>query len=186
MRYLKVLLPLVALSLVFASCAAKLPQAEVDAANAAFSQATTAQADVLAADSFKAASAANDALQANLNAKDYGKTKALAKALTDASAKAKSDAAAGLEAAKAEVAQLGTDIAAEIPALQKIYNQAVGKKAAAKVDLKAIKAGLAAAPKALADAQALTDVVASRTQLQALKGSLDTFKASLEAAGFKG
>jgi hypothetical protein len=183
MRYLKVLLPLLALSLVFASCAAKLPQAEVDAANAAFAEAKAAQADILAADSFAAANTANEALQANLNAKDYGKTKALAKTLADASAKAKADAVTGLEAVKAEVAQLGTDIGAAIPALQKVYAKAAVKKA--KVDLKAIKAGLAAAPKSLADAQALTDVVASKTQLTALKASLDSYKAALEAAGFK-
>jgi hypothetical protein len=183
MKTLRFALPLVALALVFASCAAKLPQADVDAANAAFAEAQTVQAQVLAADSFKAASAANDALQANLNAKDYGKTKALAKALLDASAKAKADAAAGLDAAKATVAQLGTDIAAEALSVQKNLKAAVAKKA--KVDVKAIKAALAAEPKALADAQALTDVVASETALQALKASLDGYKAALEAAGFK-
>ncbi len=183
MKYLRLALPVLALSLVFASCAAKLPQADVDAANAAFAEAKTAQAEVLAADAFTAANAANDALQANLNAKDYGKTKALAKALLDASGKAKAAATAGLETAKATVAQLVTDIGAEIPAIQKNYSKAVAKKA--KVDLKSIKAGLAAAPKALADAQALTDVVASQTALQALKGTLDGYKAALEAAGFK-
>jgi hypothetical protein len=183
MKYLRFALPLVALSLVFASCGAKLPQADVDAANAAFAQAKTAQADVLAADAFAAANAANDALQANLNAKDYGKTKALAKALLDASNAAKTGAAAGLETAKATVAQLGTDIAAEIPAIQKNYAKAAAKKA--KVDLKSIKTGLAAAPKALADAKALSDVVASQTALQALKATLDGYKTSLEAAGFK-
>jgi hypothetical protein len=183
MKYLRFALPVLALALVFASCSAKLPQAEVDAANAAFAEAKTAQADVLAADAFIAANAANDALQANLNAKDYGKTKDLAKTLLDASAKAKAAAVAGLEAAKGTVAQLVTDIGAEIPAIQKNYAKAVAKKA--KVDLKTIKAGLAAAPKALAGAQALTDVVASQTSLQALKATLDGYKTSLEAAGFK-
>jgi hypothetical protein len=183
MKYLRFALPVVALSFVFASCAAKLPQADVDVANAAFAEAKTAQADVLAADSFKAASAANDALQANLNAKDYGKTKALAKTLADASAKAKADAAAGLDAAKANVAQLGTDIAAEVASIQKNLKAAAAKKA--KVDVKSIKAGLAAEPKALAGAQAQTDVVASQAALQALKASLDSYKSALEAAGFK-
>ncbi len=184
MKFLKFLLPLLALSLVLASCAAKLPQAEVDAANAAFAQAKTAQADVLAADSFAAASAANDALQANLNAKDYGKTKALATALTAASVKAKADAVAGLEAAKTDVVQLGKDIGAQIPAVQKLYAAAVAKKA--KLGLKAMKTGLAAAPKALSDAQALTDVVASKTQLTALKATLDGYVTALAAAGIKG
>jgi hypothetical protein len=183
MKYLRFVLPVVAVALVLASCTAKLPQADVDAANAAFAEAKTAQADVLAADSYKAASDANDALQANLNAKNYGKTKALAKTLLDASTKAKTDAAAGLDAAKANVTQLGTDIAAEVTSIQKNLKAAVAKKA--KVDVKAIKAGLAAEPKALADAQALTDVVASQTALTALKGSLDSYKSALEAAGFK-
>ena len=183
MKYLRFALPLLAFALVLSSCAAKLPKAEVDAANAAFAEAQTAQADVLAADSFKAAVGANEVLQANLNAKDYGKTKNLAKALLDASKKAVADAVAGLEAAKASVAQLGADIAAEIPAVTKSYKAAVAKKA--KVDLKAIKAGVDAAPKALASAQALTDMVAAEKALQDLKASLDNSKAALEAAGFK-
>jgi hypothetical protein len=183
MKFLKVALPVLALALVLASCAAKLPQAEVDAANAAFAEAKTAQADALAPESFQAADAANVALQANLNAKDYGKTKALAKALLDSSAKAKSDAVQGLEAAKAEVAQLTTDIGAEIQAVQKLYAKAVAKKA--KADLKAMKAALAAAPKALSEGQALPDVVASQSALKALKASLDGYKAALEAAGIK-
>jgi hypothetical protein len=182
MKYLRFALPVVALSLVFASCAAKLPQADVDAANAAFAEAKTAQADVLAPESFKAANDANDALQANLNAKEYGKTKALAKTLLDASSKAKTDAAAGLEAATANVAQLGTDITAAIDSVTKNYKAAVAKKA--KIDLKTIKTGLDAAPKALADAQAVTDVVASQTALKALKDSLDAYKTTLSDAGF--
>jgi hypothetical protein len=183
MKCLRIVLPLLALALVFSSCAAKLPKAEVDAANAAFAETQTAQAQALAPDSFAAAVSANEALQANLNAKEYGKTKPLAKALLDASKKATADAVAGLESAKANVAQLGTDIAAEAVSIQKNLKAAVAKKA--KVDVKAIKAALAAEPKALADAQALTDVVASQTALQALKASLDNSKAALEAAGFK-
>jgi hypothetical protein len=183
MKCLRIALPLLAFALVLSSCAAKLPKAEVDAANAAFAEAQTAQADVLAHDSFAAAVSANEALQANLNAKDYGKTKALAKTLLDASKKATADAAAGLEAAKANVAQLGTDIAAEAASIQKNLKAAVAKKA--KVDSKAIKAALAAEPKALADAQALTDVVAAQKALQDLKAQLDGFKSALEAAGFK-
>jgi hypothetical protein len=183
MKYLRSAFVVLAAALLLASCAAKLPQADVDAANAAFAEAKTAQADVLAADSFKAANDANDALQANLNAKDYGKTKALAKTLLDTSKKATTDAAAGLEAAKANVAQLGTDITAEIASVNANFKKAVAKKA--KIDTKSIKAGLAAAPKALSDAQALTDVVASQTALTTLKTELDGYKATLESAGFK-
>jgi hypothetical protein len=182
MKCLRIALPLLAFALVLSSCAAKLPKAEVDAANAAFAEAQTAQADVLAADSFGAAILANEALQANLNNKEYGKTKGLAKALLEASRKASSDAVAGLESAKANVAQLGTDIAAEVESVQKNLKAAIAKKA--KVDVKAIKAALAAEPKALADAQALTDIVASQKALQELKAQFDGFKAALETAGF--
>jgi hypothetical protein len=185
MRFLKILLPLVALSLFVASCAPKLPQADVDAANTAFAAAKTAQADVLAADSFKAANDANEALQANLSAKAYGKTAALAKAVSDASAKASADAATARDTVKAEVAQLGTDIGADIAAVQKLYAKAVAKKA--KVDLKAMKTGLAAAPKTLADASALaaTDLVGADTQLKALKDTLEGYKTALAAVGIK-
>jgi hypothetical protein len=182
MKALRVLLPLLAFALVLSSCAAKLPQAEVDAAQKAFADAQAAQAEALAPESFKAANDANTALNDNLNAKAYGKTKKLAKALLDASTKASADAAAGLEAAKANVAQLGTDIAAEVESIQKNLKAAVAKKA--KIDAKAIKAALAAEPKALADAQALTDVVSAQKALQDLKAQLDGFKAELEAAGF--
>jgi hypothetical protein len=184
MKCLRIFLPLLAFALVLSSCAAKLPKAEVDAANAAFAEAQTAQADVLAADAFAAAVTANEALQANLNAKEYSKTKALAKTLLDASKKASTDAVAGLDAAKANVAQLGTDIAAEAASLQKGYKAAAAKKAK-NVDLKALKATLDGEPKALADAQALTDVVASQKALQGIKASLDNFKTALEAAGIK-
>jgi len=183
MRFLRVVAPIAAVALLFASCAAKLPQAEVDAAAAAFAEAKAAQADALAADAFKVASDANDALQSNLTAKEYGKTKALAKTLLDASASAKTAAAAGLETAKASIAQLGGDIGAEIPSLQKALAAATAKKA--KIDLKTIKSALAAAPQALTDAQANADVVASRAALEGLKAELDGYKSTLEAAGFK-
>jgi hypothetical protein len=182
MKYLRFALPVVAAALVFASCAAKLPQADVDAANAAFADAKTAQADVLAADSFKAASDANDALQANLNAKDYGKTKNLAKALLDASTKAKTDAATALDAAKAESTQLATDIPAEVTSLKALVKKPAAKKAQ---DYKALVAGVNGADKALADASANTDEVAKHTALKALKAQLDGYKAALEAAGVK-
>jgi hypothetical protein len=185
MKYLKVALPVVALALLVAACAAKLPQSDVDAATAAFADAKAAQAELFAADSWKAASDANDALQANLASKSYGKTKALAKSLLDLSAKAKSDAAIGLEAAKGEVAQLVTEVNALLPAVQKDYALAAKAGSKAKVDVKAIKAALAAAPKTLADAQAQTDIAAARAALAALKDSLSGYQQALESAGYK-
>jgi hypothetical protein len=185
MRYLKVLVPVVALSLLVASCAAKLPQAEVDAATAAFNDAKTAQADVFAADSYKLASDANDALQANLVAKDYGKTKKLSKALLDASTKANTDAVAGLEAAKADIATLSADINTLIPVVKAEVAAAakLGKKA--KVDVKPINAALAAAVKTVDAVPAATDVAATKAALTAAKESLTGFQTALEAAGYK-
>jgi hypothetical protein len=184
MKRLRIVLPLLVVALLFMSCAAKLPKAEVDAANAAFAEAQTVQADLLAGDSFAAAVAANEALQANLNAKEYGKSKALAKALLDASKKASADALAGLESAKAAVAQLGTDLGAEIAFLQKGYKAAVAKKLKT-INLQSAKKAIDGAPKALADAQVLSDVVASKAALDSLKGGLDAIKAAFEAAGIK-
>jgi hypothetical protein len=184
MKRLRILFSLLVVALLLASCAAKLPKAEVDSANAAFAEAQTVQADILAADSFAAAVSANEALQANLNAKEYGKSKALAKALLEASKKASAEALAGLEAAKVGVAQLGTDIAAEIAFLQKGYKAAVAKKAK-NVNLQSAKKAIDAAPKALADAQSLSDVVASKAALDSLKVALDSIKTAFEAAGIK-
>ncbi len=185
MKQLKVFLPLVAVALVLASCGAKLPQADVDAANAAFNDAKTAQADVYAPDSFKAASDANTALQANLNAKDYGKTKDLAKALLDASTKAKTDAAAAMETTKADVAKLVADINTLLPVVQTELAKAekAGKKA--KIDVKPIKDGLASGTQVFVDAQNSTNYADAKAKLQALKDSLTQAQQGLEAAGFK-
>jgi hypothetical protein len=185
MRYLKVVLPVALIAASLVACSPKLPQADVDAANAAFNDAKTAQADVFAADSWKAASDANDALQANLTAKDYGKTKALAKTLLDDSTKAKADAATGLEAAKANVTQLGTDISALLPTVQKELSLAVKAGKKAKVDVKTLKATIDAAPQALTDAQANTDVAAAQSALTTIKTSLTDAQGVLEAAGYK-
>jgi hypothetical protein len=181
----KVLVPLVAISLVLSSCSSKPPQAEVEAANLAYAEAQTARADILSPESFALARSANDALQASLNAREYGKAKALAKALSETSATATTDAAVSLASVKADALRLGQDIAAEIPLLQKLYARAAAKKA--KLDLKTMKAGLADANASLAEASAklAIDVVAAKAQLDALKGTLDGYMASLEAAGFK-
>ncbi|HET7839056.1 MAG TPA: hypothetical protein VFL04_04810, partial [Rectinemataceae bacterium] len=117
---------------------------------------------------------------------DYGKTKELAKALLETANKATADSATGLEAAKTESTALAADIAALVPAVQKQLAEAVKAGKKAKIDVKPIKTGLAAAPKAVADAKAQTEPGLQRQALAALKTSLEGFKAALEAAGFKG
>jgi len=185
MKYLKVVLPVAVLALLVASCGAKLPQADVDAATAAFNDAKNAQADLYAPDSFKAASDANDALQANLTAKEYGKTKDLAKAVVDASTKAKDDVAAGIEAAKADVAQLTSDINTLLPVVQKDLAKAVkaGKKAT--VDVTPIKATVDSVAQTLTDAQANANYADAKAKLAALKDSLTSAQTTLEGAGYK-
>jgi hypothetical protein len=185
MKQLKVVLFTAAIVLLAASCAAKLPQADVDTANAAFTEATSAQADVYAPDSFKAASDANAALTANLEAKDYGKTKDLAKALLDASTKAKTDTDTAVTAIKTDVATLSADITALVPVVQDELAAAekAGKKA--KVDVKSIKATVDAVAAVLTDAQASTNFADAKAKLSATKDGLTAAQTTLEAAGFK-
>jgi predicted nucleic acid-binding Zn-ribbon protein len=185
MKQLKVVLFSVAVVLLAASCAAKRPQADVDAANAAFAAAATVKADVYAADSFKAASDANDALTANLNAKEYGKTAALAKTLLDASNKASADANTAIEAVKGEVATLTTDVNALLPVVQEELASAVKAGKKAKVDVKSIKATVDAVAQTLTDAQASTDYADAKAKLSATKDGLTAAQTALEAAGFK-
>jgi hypothetical protein len=180
-------IPVLAMAFLVFACSPALPQKDVDAATAAFAKAKQDQADVYAADAFKAASDANDALTANLAAKDYSNTKTLAQALLDASNKADSDVAAGIDQAKKDVAQLTTDVAAAKTLVSKELTKAERAGRHAKVDVKKAKADFAAAT-ATGDDQA--DVAAgkfgdARTKLTAEKAALTTLQQTLEAAGYK-
>lgn len=185
MKQLKVVLLSVAVVLLAASCAAKLPQADVDAANAAFAAATTAKADVYAPDSFKSASDANDALTANLTAKEFSKTTVLAKALLDASTRATADADTAIEAVKGEIATLVTDVNALLPVVQGELASAVKAGKKAKIDVASIKATVDAVAQTVTDAQSSTDFADAKAKLAATKDSLTAAQATLEAAGFK-
>jgi hypothetical protein len=187
MKYLKYL-PVVALSLALFACSAKLPQADVDAATTAYTEAQTAHADQYAPDSWKTASAANDALQANLTAKEYGKTKTLAKALLDAATQAKTDAATGLETAKQDAAALVADINALLPTVKAEVALAAKAGKKAKVDAKSYQTLLDSAEKVLADSQASIDsgaVADAKNALTAFKASVTEAQTALEAAGYK-
>jgi hypothetical protein len=185
MKQLKVVLAIAALTVLVASCAAKLPQADVDAATAALADATTAQADIYAPESFTAASDANAALTANLEAKEYGKTKNLAKALLDASTKAKADAETALEAAKADVTTLTTDVTALLPTVQD--ELALAKKAGKKatVDVASIKTALDTVAQTLTETAAPTNFADAKAKLAAAKDSLTAAQTTLETAGYK-
>jgi hypothetical protein len=187
MKYLKYL-TIVAISFALFACSAKLPQATVDAANAAFNDAKTALADQYAPESFKAASDANDALQANLIAKEYEKTEALAKAVTETATKAKDDAATGLATAKTDAATLVTDINALLPTVKAEVDLAAKAGKKAKVDTMPIAALLDSVDKTFADAQTSVDsgsVIDAKNALTAFKTNLTDAQTALETAGYK-
>lgn len=187
----------VLVALLLFSCAPKLAQKDLDAANAAFADAQNAKADVYAPDAFKAAQDAKAALDAELAAQDaktsgksYKQANDLIKAFADASKKAKEAAVAGMDQAKNEVAQLITDIDTEYATVQTLAAAATkdAKKAAkAKLNVKDINAKVAAAGNSITEAKAANDsqdYAGARDKLNAVKATLDELKASLEAAGF--
>lgn len=187
MKLLK-FIPVLAVALFAVACAPSIPQKDVDAANAAFADLKTAQADVFAPDAYKAAADADAALQANLDAKDYGKTADLAKAVVDASAKARDAASAGVEAVKAEVAKLVTDVPALAVVVKKEFDKAAKAGKKAKLDLTKVQADYAAADQALNDALAAAKAEAvadAKTKLSAAQAALAALQQTLEAAGFK-
>jgi hypothetical protein len=187
MKLLK-LVPVLALVLFAVSCAPSIPQKDVDAAAAALADAKTAQADVFAADAYKAATDADAALQANLTAKEYGKTAELAKAVVDAATAAKTAAAAGAEAAKADVAKLVTDVPAAAELVKKELDKAVKAGKKAKLDVTKAQADFqtaSAALKAGQDAATANNIGEAKTQLTAAAAGFDALKTALEGAGFK-
>lgn len=187
MKYLRVAIVVALAALAFA-CAPKLPQADVDAATAAFNDAKTAQADVYAADSFNAASAANEALQADLASKSYSKAKTDAKALLDASNKAKADVDAGKAAMKTALDGIVTAVSAELPVVQKEVAQAMKAGKKAKLDVTPLKTLVADSQKALADikaAEAAGNIGDANSKATALQATVDAARKQLEDAGYK-
>jgi len=196
MKYLKVVALVLVVALA-ASCAAKIPQKDIDAANTAMTDAQNAKADVYAPTEFQAATDAKTALDTELAAqealqsgKSYKQTTTLAKALLDAATKAKTAAVANMETAKTDAAALVTDVQAAY-AIVKAESAAASKDArkAAKAGLnvKAIAAQVAAEEQAIATAVAANDAqdyAAAKDQLTTLKAEVAQLQASLEAAGF--
>jgi hypothetical protein len=197
MKYLKIIAIVAVAALVFA-CAPQVPQKDIDAANAAYTDAQSAKADAYAPDSFKAAQDAQAALQAELDAqnaktsgKSYAKTTELAKALLTAAGKAKTDATANVETFKTDVATLLTDVQTAFPTVQaeaQVAAKNAKKAAKAKIDVKALTAQMTQGEQALKDAQAANDAsdfATAKAKLTALKDQLTQAQTALEAAGFK-
>ncbi|MCX7025941.1 MAG: hypothetical protein NT061_00310 [Spirochaetes bacterium] len=197
MKYLKVIALILVVGLVVA-CAPKLPQKDVDAANATFTEAQTAKADVYAPTEFQTAQDAKTALDTELAAqevktsgKSYKQTATLVKTLQDAAKKAKDAAAANLEAAKAEVATLLTDsqtLVAAVKADAAAASANAKKAAKAKISVKAVNDQVAGFDQAVTEAQAANDsqdYVTAKTKLIAVKDQAVQLQTTLETAGFK-
>jgi len=184
-------------ALLLFSCAPKLAQKDLDAANATFADAQNAKADVYAPEEYQAALDAKAALDAELAAqeaktsgKDYKQANELIKQFAAASQKAKDAAAANMETVKNEVAQLISDVDAEYATVQALAQAASSdtKKATkAKLNVKDINARVAAAGESITAARAANDAqdyAGARDQLTTVKATLDEIKSTLEAAGF--
>lgn len=196
MKYLKVV-ALVLVAALVVSCAAKIPQKELDAANAMMAEAQNAKADVYAPAEYQAAADAKTALDTELavqealqSGKNYKQTKELTKTLLDTATKAKDAAVANIETVKSEAATLVTDVQTAF-ATVKSESEAAAKDARkakkAGIDVKAVTAQVAAEETAIATAVAANDAqdyAAAKDQLTTLKDEIAQLQASLEAAGF--
>lgn len=196
MKYLKVV-ALVLVAALAVSCAAKLPQKELDAANSMMTEAQNAKADVYAPTEYQAAADAKTALDTELavqealqSGKNYKQTKELTKTLLDAATKAKDAAVANIETVKNEAATLVTDVQTAFTTV-KAESEAAAKEAKkakkAGIDVKAVTAQVAAEETAIATAVAANDAqdyAAAKDQLTTLKDEIAQLQASLEAAGF--
>ena len=174
----------VLVALLLFSCAPKLAQKDLDAANALFAEAQEAKADVYAPDEFLAAQ------DAKTSGKSYKQANDLIKAFADASKKAKEAAATNMEHVKNEVAQLIADVDAQYTTVQTLAQAAskdTKKAAKAKLNVKDINAKVAALDEEITNAKAANDAedyAAARDQLNAVKAALDELQSTLEAAGF--
>ena len=134
------------------------PTADIDAAKAAVTAATTAGAGDYAAASLKAAEDAQAALDAELKAQDgkwfksYDTAKKLAADLKTAGEKAAADAAAGKEKAKADATQAIADAKAALKESEGLLAKAPKGKGSA-ADIAAMKTDLATAATSVTDGE---------------------------------
>jgi hypothetical protein len=134
------------------------PTADIDAAKAAVTAATTAGAGDYAAASLKAAEDAQAALDAELKAqegkwfKSYDKAKQLATDLKTAGEKAAADAAAGKEKAKADATQGIADAKTALKEAEDLLAKAPKGKGSA-ADIAAMKTDLTTAATAVTEAE---------------------------------
>jgi hypothetical protein len=146
------------LSVMAVGCGAP-PTADIDAAKAAVTAATTAGAGDYASASLKAAEDAQAALDAELKAqegkwfKSYDTAKKLATDLKTAGETAAADAAAGKEKAKTDATQAIADAKAALTEAEGLLAKAPKGKGSA-ADIAAMKTDLAAAATAVTEGEA--------------------------------
>jgi hypothetical protein len=159
MKYVKLAVLVIAV-MGLVACA-KPPQVEIDAAKAALETAKTAEVDIYAPDSLKAAEDAINAVQAEVDAqaakfalfRSYEKTKELVAAAKAAADKAKTDADTMKEQVKNEATQLLETAKAELIAAEDLMKKAPKGKGS-KADIEALKGDLATVQPMIDDAQA--------------------------------
>lgn len=186
----KVYASLLVLALIALVACAKPPQQQIDAAKAAVAAAKAAQADVYAADSLKAASDKEAALDAELATqqskffKSYTLATQMTTELQTLADKAKADAVSGKEKAKADAdAAIAAGDTAVNTAREDLKKAPKGKGSTA--DVAAMTGDVDTAAKAIADAKA--DVTAekytdAKTKAEGAKAGAEKVSADIAAA----
>jgi hypothetical protein len=159
MKYVKIAVLMIAV-LGLLACA-KPPQADIDAAKASLETAKTAEADIYAPESLKAAEDAISAVQTEVDAqaakfalfRSYEKTKELVAAAKTAADKAKTDADTKKAEVKNEATQLIEAAKAELAAAQDLMKKAPKGKGS-KADIEALQGDLNTVQPMIDDAQA--------------------------------
>jgi len=175
----KVLMGLAAIAMValLSSCG-KVPQAEIDAANAAIAAAQTAEANVYVPTEFTAVQDSMNAINAAVEAqksklfKKFGPIKEKLTATVTLANKVAADAAAKKEETKAEVTKLMTDIKTVLDENKTLITKAPRGKEGAAV-LEQIKTDMTAIDAQVADAQASFDKGTYMDALNKIKAAND-------------
>ena len=190
MKYLRFIFLSIAI-LGLLACA-KPPQAEIDAANAALTEAKNAEAEIYAPDSLKAAQTAIADMQAELDVqqgkfalfRSYEKAKELANAAKQAGEKAKSDAEAKKQQVKAEAETLMNEVKTALNEANDLMKKAPKGKGS-KADIEALQADLGTVQPMIDQAQASFDAgkfMDAKTKLEEAKAKVSSVKDAINQA----
>ena len=154
------IVPLIAIALIAVACGSSVPQADVDAANAALETASADDASVYAPEAYTAAQDAKNALDAEMKAqagsfsafRSYTKATELAASAKSAAEKAGQEAAAGKEAARNDATTIIADARTTLTEARALLSKAPRGKGT-QADLAALNADLLGAEMMLAQAE---------------------------------